>query len=159
MATIKIITVGTLKEKYLCDAVAEYEKRLSGFCKIENVNIKESKLPAEPSQGDIKRALDEEGKIILSHMSDRAYKIALCVEGKQFSSEELASKIEHAFSVSNEICLVIGSSHGLCDAVKNTADLRLSVSKLTFPHQLMRVILLESIYRAMNIIKGTKYHK
>lgn len=159
MATVKLITVGTLKEKYLSDAVAEYEKRLSGFCKVENINLKEAKLPQDPSDGDIRRALDEEGKVILSHMSDRAYKIALCVEGKQFSSEELAQKLEHAFSVSNEICFVIGSSHGLCDAVKNAADLRLSVSKLTFPHQLMRVILWESIYRAMNIIKGTKYHK
>ena len=159
MATVKLITVGTLKEKYLSDAVAEYEKRLSGFCKVEDINLKEAKLPQDPSDGDIRRALDEEGKVILSHMSDRAYKIALCVEGKQFSSEELAQKLEHAFSVSNEICFVIGSSHGLCDAVKNAADLRLSVSKLTFPHQLMRVILWESIYRAMNIIKGTKYHK
>lgn len=159
MATIKFITVGTLKEKYLSDAVAEYEKRLSGFCKVESINLKEAKLPQEPSQSEIKKALEEEGKVILSHMSERAYKIALCVEGKQFSSEELAEKLERAFSLSNEICFVIGSSHGLCDAVKSAADLRLSVSKLTFPHQLMRVILLESVYRCMNIIKGTKYHK
>ena len=159
MATIKFITVGTLKEKYLSDAVAEYEKRLSGFCKVENINLKEAKLPQEPSQSEIKKALDEEGKIILSHMSERAYKIALCVEGKQFSSEELAEKIERAFSVSNEICFVIGSSHGLCDEVKSAADLKLSVSKLTFPHQLMRVILLESVSRGLNIIQGTKYHK
>lgn len=159
MATIKFITVGTLKEKYLSDAVAEYEKRLSGFCKVESINLKEAKLPQEPSQSEIKKALEEEGKVILSHMSERAYKIALCVEGKQFSSEELAEKLERAFSLSNEICFVIGSSHGLCDAVKSAADLRLSVSKLTFPHQLMRVILSESVYRCMNIIKGTKYHK
>ena len=159
MATIKFITVGTLKEKYLSDAVAEYEKRLSGFCKVESINLKEAKHPQEPSQSEIKKALEEEGKVILSHMSERAYKIALCVEGKQFSSEELAEKLERAFSLSNEICFVIGSSHGLCDAVKSAADLRLSVSKLTFPHQLMRVILAESVYRCMNIIKGTKYHK
>ena len=159
MATVKFITVGTLKEKYLSDAVAEYEKRLSGFCKVESINLKEAKLPQEPSQSEIKKALEEEGKVILSHMSERAYKIALCVEGKQFSSEELAEKLERAFSLSNEICFVIGSSHGLCDAVKSAADLRLSVSKLTFPHQLMRVILSESVYRCMNIIKGTKYHK
>ncbi|MBQ7357936.1 MAG: 23S rRNA (pseudouridine(1915)-N(3))-methyltransferase RlmH [Clostridia bacterium] len=159
MATIKFITVGTLKEKYLSDAVAEYEKRLSGFCKVESINLKEAKLPQGPSQSEIKKALEEEGKVILSHMSERAYKIALCVEGKQFSSEELAEKLERAFSLSSEICFVIGSSHGLCDAVKSAADLRLSVSKLTFPHQLMRVILSESVYRCMNIIKGTKYHK
>ncbi len=159
MATVKFITVGTLKEKYLCDAVSEYEKRLSGFCKIENVNLKESKLPTDPSDGDIRKALEEEGKNILSHMSDRMYKIVLCVEGKQFSSEDLAKKIDTAFSASNEICFVIGSSHGLSDEVKNSANLRLSVSMQTFPHQLMRVILLESVYRSMNIIKGTKYHK
>ncbi|MGM9644701.1 MAG: 23S rRNA (pseudouridine(1915)-N(3))-methyltransferase RlmH [Eubacteriales bacterium] len=159
MATIKIITVGTLKEDYLREAAAEYEKRISGFCKVESVNIKESKLPNDPSEGEVRRALFEEGKQILSAMPDRAYKIAMCVEGRQFSSEELAQKIDGAFSTSNEICFVIGSSHGLSDEVKNTSDLKLSVSKLTFPHQLMRVVLLESIYRCLNIIKGTKYHK
>lgn len=159
MATIKIITVGTLKEDYLRAAVAEYEKRISGFCKVESINIKEAKLPSDPSDGDIRRALSEEAKQILSHMPDRSYKIAMCVEGKQFSSEELAQRIDGAFSSANEICFVIGSSHGLDDSVKNAADLRLSVSKLTFPHQLMRVVLLESIYRCLNIIKGTKYHK
>jgi 23S rRNA (pseudouridine1915-N3)-methyltransferase len=85
--------------------------------------------------------------------------VALCVEGKQFSSEELSKKIEDAYQTHNEICFIIGSSYGLDDRVKNAADLRLSVSKMTFPHQLMRVILLEGVYRCMNIIKGTKYHK
>ena len=159
MATIKIITVGTLKEKYLSDSVAEYEKRISGFCKVESINIKEAKLPQDPSDGDIRRALDEEAKQILAAMPDRAFKVAMCVEGKQFSSEELASKIDVAFSGANEICFVIGSSHGLSDNVKAKADLKLSISKLTFPHQLMRVVLLEVIYRCLNIIKGTKYHK
>ncbi len=159
MATIRMITVGSLKEDYLRAAAAEYEKRISGFCRTESVNIKEAKLPADPSEGDIRRALTEESKQILAAMPDRAYKIALCVEGKQFSSEELSAKIESAFSSANEICFVIGSSHGLSDEVKNAADLKLSVSKLTFPHQLMRVLLFESIYRCLNIIKGTKYHK
>ena len=116
-------------------------------------------MPSDPSDKDIKKALAEEAKIILSHMPDRAYKIAMCVEGKQFSSEELAARIDAAFGVSSEICFVIGSSHGLADEVKAAADLRLSVSKLTFPHQLMRVVLLECVYRCMSIIKGTKYHK
>ncbi len=159
MATIRVITVGSLKEDYLRAAVSEYEKRISGFCKLESINIKEAKLPTDPSDGEIRRALGEEAKQILAAMPDRAYKIAMCVEGRQFSSEELSAKLESAFSVSNEICFVIGSSHGLSDEVKNAADLRLSVSKLTFPHQLMRVVLLESIYRCLNIIKGTKYHK
>ncbi|MBQ8409321.1 MAG: 23S rRNA (pseudouridine(1915)-N(3))-methyltransferase RlmH [Clostridia bacterium] len=159
MATIKFITVGTLKEEYLREAVKEYEKRLSGFCHVEQVNLKEAKLPNDPSEGDIKRALAEESRAILAAMSERSYKIAMCVEGKQFSSEELAAKLESAFSAANEICFVIGSSHGLDDSVKNAADLKLSVSKMTFPHQLMRVLLLEGVYRCMNIIKGTKYHK
>lgn len=159
MATIKIITVGTLKEDYLRAAFSEYEKRISGFCKVDSINIKESKLPQNPSDGDIRRALSEEAKQILANMTDRAYKIAMCVEGKQFSSEELAQKIDSAFSSASEICFVIGSSYGLDETVKNAADLRLSVSKLTFPHQLMRVVLLESVYRCLNIIKGTKYHK
>ena len=159
MATIKFITVGTLKESYLTEAVKEYEKRLSGFCTVEQINLKEAKLPQDPTEGDIKRALAEEAKAILAAMPDRSYKIAMCVEGKQFSSEELAKKIEAAFSASNELCFVIGSSHGLDDSVKNAADLRLSVSKMTFPHQLMRVILLEALYRGFNILKGTHYHK
>ncbi len=159
MATIRFITVGTLKEDYLREAVKEYTKRLSGFCRVEEVNLKEAKLPEDPSEGEIKKALLEEAKSIHAAMPDRAYKIALCVEGKQFSSPELAEKIDKAFAASNELCFVIGSSHGLDDSVKNAADLRLSVSKMTFPHQLMRVLLLEGVYRCMNILKGTKYHK
>lgn len=159
MATVKFITVGTLKEDYLRQAVAEYEKRLSGFCKVEDINIKEYKLPQDPSDTEIQKALLEESKAILSAMGERSYKIILCVEGKQYPSEELARIIDNAFFSSNEICFVIGSSHGLHESVKSAGDMRLSVSKLTFPHQLMRVILLESVYRCFNIIKGTKYHK
>jgi 23S rRNA (pseudouridine1915-N3)-methyltransferase len=159
MATIRFITIGTLKEEYLREAVKEYEKRLSGFCHVEQVNLKEAKLPSDPSDGDVRRALAEEAKAILAAMPERSYKIAMCVEGKQFSSEELAAKLDSAFSASNELCFIIGSSHGLDDSIKNAADLRLSVSKMTFPHQLMRVLLLEGVYRCMNIIKGTKYHK
>ena len=159
MATIKIISVGSLKEEYLRDAVNEYEKRRSGFCKVEQINLKEAKLPQNPSEGDIARALASEAKDIIAAMPDRSYKIAMCVEGKQFSSEELAQKLQMGFQMSNEICFIIGSSHGLSDEVKGMANLKLSVSKMTFPHQLMRVILLEGVYRCMNIIKGTKYHK
>ena len=159
MATIKFITVGTLKEDYLRAAVSEYEKRLSGFCRVESVNLKESRLPENPSEKDIAKALSEEARAILAAMPERSYKVALCVEGKQFSSEELAEKLDAAFLRASEICFVIGSSHGLDDSVKSAADLKLSVSKLTFPHQLMRVILAETVYRSMSIIKGTKYHK
>ena len=159
MISIKFVTVGNLKEGYLRDAAAEYEKRLGGFCRFESVCLKEEKLPDSPSASEIATALKKESERILEQLSSRAYKIAMCVEGKQLSSEELAAKIESVSSLTGEICFVIGSSHGLDDTVKSACDLRLSVSKLTFPHQLMRVILLEAIYRGFNIIKGTHYHK
>ena len=159
MVTLKFITVGSLKEDYLKSAVHEYEKRLSGFCKTVNINLKEARISSSPSQAEIREALEEEGKTILENLSRRSYNVALCIEGKQFSSEELAKTFESACLQTNEMCFIIGSSHGLADSVKDTADLRLSLSKLTFPHQLMRVILLETVYRSMNIIKGTKYHK
>ncbi|MBO7310685.1 MAG: 23S rRNA (pseudouridine(1915)-N(3))-methyltransferase RlmH [Clostridia bacterium] len=159
MIGVKIITVGTLKESYLRDACAEYSKRLGGFCKISEVNLKEEKLPDNPSDGEISSALQKEAEKILAELPRKAYKIALCVEGKQLSSEELAQRIESVSATHGEICLIIGSSHGLDESVKSACDMRLSVSKLTFPHQLMRVILLEAIYRGFNIVKGTRYHK
>ncbi len=159
MLNVKLITLGTLKESYLRDAVAEYEKRLGGFCRFSEVELKEEKLSQDPSPAEIKSTLEKEGVKILAEIPARAYCIALCVEGKQLSSEELADKLDIIANASSEVCLVIGSSYGLSDAVKARADLRLSVSKMTFPHQLMRVILLEAVYRAFNIQKGTKYHK
>ena len=159
MIGVKLITVGTLKEGYLRDAVAEYEKRLGGFCKLTCVSLKEEKLPDSPSEGDIQSALRKEGERILSEIPRRAFKVAMCVEGKQMSSEELAKLFEDVSATHGEVCIVIGSSHGLDDRVKAFCDLRLSVSKLTFPHQLMRVILLEAVYRGFNILKGTHYHK
>ena len=159
MLTLRIITVGTLKEGYWRDAVAEYKKRLSGFCRVEEINLKESKLPEDPSPAQIASALEAEGEAMKEHLPPRAYKIALCVEGKQFSSEQLAARIDEVSARASEICLVIGSSHGLDPAVKSACDLRLSVSKLTFPHQMMRVLLLEVLYRSFSIQKGTKYHK
>lgn len=159
MITIKLITTGNLKEKYLKDAFAEYSKRLGGMCAFESIELKEYRLSDDPSQKEITAALEDEGKKILSLLSPRAYKIALCIEGKQLSSEELAERISAATLEHSEICFVIGSSYGLSDAVKSACDLRLSFSKLTFPHQLMRIITLEALYRSFNIIKGTKYHK
>lgn len=159
MLSVKIISVGTLKESYLRDAAAEYSKRLSSYCKLNTVQLKESKLPDSPSDKEIATALDEEAKMILAELSPRSYKIAMCVEGKQLSSEALAKKIGDISAERSEICLVIGSSHGLSDKVKSACDMRLSVSELTFPHQLLRVMLLEAIYRAFNINAGTKYHK
>ncbi|MBR4295291.1 MAG: 23S rRNA (pseudouridine(1915)-N(3))-methyltransferase RlmH [Clostridia bacterium] len=159
MITVKFITIGNLKEGYLREAEAEYVKRLGAFCRFENIQLKETKIGDSPSQNEINTVLESEAKVIMPLLSPKAYKIAMCVEGKQFSSEELALLIDKGTIEHSEICFVIGSSHGLSDRVKNACDLKLSVSKLTFPHQLMRVILLEAVYRAFNIIKGTKYHK
>ena len=159
MLSVKIITVGTLKESYLRDAVAEYTKRLSGFCKPTIVELKESKLSDSPSDKEIASALDTEAKAILAQISPRSYKIAMCVEGKQMPSEKLAATLERISTEASEVCFIIGSSFGLSDKVKAAADLKLSVSELTFPHQLLRVMLLESIYRAFTITAGTKYHK
>ena len=159
MLNVTLVAVGTLKEDYLRAAFAEYEKRLRAFCKLELVNVKEFKLPENPGAGEIAAALEEEGKAILAVLPPRAYRIALCVEGKQLSSEELAEKLEQIGVSHGAIALVIGSSHGLAPSVKEACDFRLSVSKLTFPHQLMRVILLETLYRSLGILRGTKYHK
>ncbi len=159
MINIKFITVGNLKEEYLRSAEAEYTKRLGAFCRFQNIQLKEVKLSENPSKIEIENALLAEGKAIMGAMPQKAYKIAMCVEGKQIPSEGLAALLEKASSQHSEICFVIGSSHGLHDSVKNACNYRLSVSMLTFPHQLMRVILLEAVYRAFNIIKGTKYHK
>ena len=159
MLNIKLISIGSLKEQYLKDAIAEYTKRLSAFCSFEILELKEYKLPDCPSQSDVERALRDEAERIKKSIPQKAYKIALCVEGKQYSSEELAKRIEDISQISGTVCFIIGSSHGLSEEIKNISDLRLSVSKLTFPHQLMRVMMLEIIYRALNISKGTKYHK
>ena len=159
MIGVKLITLGTLKEGYWRDAAAEYEKRLGGFCRLELVQLKEERLPEDPSEGEIRRALDREAEKIMAQIPPKAYRVALCVEGKQLSSEELAERLEEVSESHGEICLIIGSSFGLADSVKAACHMRLSVSKLTFPHQLMRVLLLEAIYRGFNIMRGTRYHK
>ncbi len=159
MIRLTLVAVGNLKESYLREALAEYQKRLAAFCKPEIVQLKEYKLPDNPSQGEIKAALEEEADRILAAIPGKAYKIALCTEGKQFSSEALAEKLDGILSETGELALIIGSSHGLSERVKRTADLRLSISELTFPHQLMRVLSLEILYRSFSILKGTRYHK
>lgn len=159
MLNVKFITLGTLKEAYLRDAAAEYEKRLGAFCRFELVQLKEERLSDDPSESEIKNALSKESEKILALIPARAYVVAMCVEGKQLTSPELAEKLEEISARTSDVCFIIGSSFGLSETVKQRADLRLSVSKLTFPHQLMRVILLETVYRAFNIQKGTKYHK
>ena len=160
MLNVKIYVTGTLKEQYYKDAIAEYKKRLNVYCKLDIIEYKEYKLPDNPSEKQIEQALIVEGQKILSDISPKAYKIAMCVEGKQLSSEELASKINEVTTLGkSEICFIIGSSFGLAQSVKQRADFKLSVSKLTFPHQLLRVILYETAYRSLSIVNGTKYHK
>ena len=159
MLNVRLICVGNLKESYLREALAEYVKRLGGMCRFSLIELKEARLPDTPSAAQIAAALEAESHAILAEMPPRAYKIALCVEGRQLSSEELAGLLEKVSMQSGEMALVIGSSYGLADSVKTACDMRLSVSMLTFPHQLMRVLLCETLYRSLSINKGTKYHK
>lgn len=159
MYNINLITVGKLKESYLRDACAEYTKRLGAYCHIKITELPESRLPDDPSEKVIKAALDTEAEAILSAAGNSTV-IAMCIEGKMMSSEELARKFESlAVGGNSSVSLVIGSSFGLSDKVKNAAALRLSMSPMTFPHQLARVMLLEQIYRAMSILGNGKYHK
>ena len=153
-----LITVGSLKEEYLSAALAEYKKRLGAYARFEEINIKEERL-AEESPAAISRALSAEGERILAKIPDDAYTVALCVEGKELSSEELASLVGKARDEKGKLCLIIGSSYGLSPAVKARADFRLSFSRMTFPHQLMRVILAEALYRSFTILAGKTYHK
>lgn len=160
MLKIKFITVGTLSEKYWAEACNEYKKRLSQGFKVTEVQIKEEKLKKNPTEGEIAAALKSEGEKILAEIPPRSTAVALCIEGKQLSSTELAAYIDReATNGSSEICFIIGSSFGLSEKVKNAANLQLSMSKLTFPHQLARVMLHEAVYRAGEILKGSHYHK
>jgi 23S rRNA (pseudouridine1915-N3)-methyltransferase len=156
---IKIISVGTLKEDYLKDAISEYKKRLSQYAKVEEINIAEEKINDEDNKAQIAAALEKEGEKIIKAAPRDSLRIALCVEGRELSSEEFARLVNSASDKSGKLTLIIGSSHGLSDAVKRDADFKLSFSKMTFPHQLMRVILTEALYRAFTIIAGKKYHK
>lgn len=159
MRSIRIITVGKLKEKYLSDGCDEYLKRLSAYAKVQIIELNEARLPQQPSKAQIDAALQSEGEMILQKAQGSAL-IALCIEGRQLTSEQLAAELD-AQEVRGTACFsfVIGSSFGLCDKVKNAAVLRLSFSRMTFPHQLMRLMLTEQLYRAASISAGGKYHK
>ena len=159
MTQLTFITVGTLKEDYLKAAVGEYRKRLSQFGKVEQINLKEELIKNEDDKSEIAKALGIEGEKILAAIPKGAYKIALCVEGKELSSPELANLLLKAQDEKGKIAFIIGSSYGLSPEVKQAADFKLSLSKLTFPHQLMRVILSETVYRSFTIIAGKRYHK
>lgn len=160
MMKITIIAVGKIKEKYLTDACNEYLKRLNLFCSPKIIEIPEYRCPDNPSDADIANVIKNEGDRIISAIPPHAAVIPMCIEGKMLSSTQLADKI-NSLSVNgfSNICFVIGGSFGLDERVKSQGTIRLSMSAMTFPHMLARVMLLEQIYRAFSIIKGTKYHK
>lgn len=161
MLTVNLIVVGKLKESYLREACAEYVKRLNAFCKITVTELPESKLPDSPSEKEIRTALANEGKAISQLLSGKdCYNIAMCIEGRQLSSESFAEKIgKISVEGKSVLNIVIGSSHGISEDVKKLSDFRLSMSEMTFPHQLARVMVLEQVYRAFQILNGGKYHK
>ena len=157
---ITVITVGKLKEKYLKDAIAEYTKRLSKYCKLEIIEVTDEKTPDSASETLETQIRSKEAERIMKYVKEDAYVITLEIAGKQLTSEELADKIEKlGIQGISHITFIIGGSIGLGKEVLNRSDYALSFSKMTFPHQLMRVVLLEQIYRSYRIINGEPYHK
>lgn len=157
---ISIITVGKLKEKYIKDAVAEYSKRLQRYCTLDIVEVADEKAPENLSGAEEEQIQNREGQSILKHIKEDMYVVALCIDGKMLTSEKLAQFIDGlAINGKSKLTFVIGGSLGLSKEVQKRADFRLSFSPMTFPHQLMRVILLEQVYRGFRIMKGEPYHK
>ena len=157
---ITIIALGKLKEKYLRDAVDEYAKRISAYGKLDIVELNPVRLSDNPSQTEINNALTKEAEDIKKKIPNNSYVFALCIEGKEKSSEQFAKAIDTAvLNGKSSLVFIIGSSFGMADEIKSLADFKLSFSPMTFPHQLMRVMLLEQIYRAFQINNNGKYHK
>lgn len=161
MQNIDLICVGKLNASYFAAGVAEYQKRLGGFCNFKIIELPETAIADKnASEKQIEKALQKEGEAILHAVRKGAYLVALCVEGKQISSEELAALLEQrAGSGVGDVAFVIGSSHGLDDKVKRAAQARISLGRITLPHQLARLVLTEQLYRACTINAGMKYHK
>lgn len=160
MLTVRLICVGKLGEKFWKAACDEYAKRLSAYCKLEIIEVPEQRLPDAPSEGQVRQALAKEAEVIRARIPAGAALLALCVEGGQLSSEELAETLGTlTVSGTSRLAVVIGGSCGLDEALKREARLRLSMSCMTFPHHLARVMALEQLYRALNILAGGKYHK
>ena len=160
MQKVTILCVGKLKEKFYAEAVAEYSKRLKRHCTLEIVELPESRLPDDPSPAEIRQALATEAALIESKLPKSGAVIAMCIEGKELSSTALAEKVEQfGLSGASQLTFLIGGSVGLDASLKQKADLRLSMSPMTFPHHLARIMLLEQIYRAYQILAGSKYHK
>lgn len=160
MQRVTVLCVGKLKEKFYIDAAAEYVKRLQRHCKLELIELPEQRLPDDPSPAEIQKALRAEGDAIRERLPKGGAVIALCIEGTELSSEALSKKLAQLASAgASQLTFLIGGSFGLHPRVKQRADLRLSMSPMTFPHHLARVMLLEQIYRAYQIDAGTRYHK
>lgn len=157
---ITLVTVGKIKEKFYTDAIAEYTKRLSRYCKLDIVQVPDEKTPDNVGEAVERQIKDKEGERLLSSIKDGAYVVALAIEGEMVSSVKLSEKLR-ALGVggTSQIVFVIGGSLGLSESVLRRADYKLSFSPMTFPHQLMRVILLEQIYRSYRIMNGEPYHK
>lgn len=157
---IKIVTVGKLKEKYLKDGIAEYAKRISRFATVEMIELADEKTPDRASDSENAKILDVEGNRILSKIGEREFVVVLAIEGKTLSSEEFSKQLEQAsINGSSTLTFVIGGSLGLSKEVKKRANLSVSFGRLTLPHQLMRLVLIEQIYRAFTIQQGSPYHK
>ena len=157
---IKLVTVGKLKEKYLKDGIAEYSKRISRFATVEMIELADEKTPDRASDSENEKILNLEGNRILSKIGDREFVVVLAIEGKTLSSEEFSSQLEQAsINGSSTLTFVIGGSLGLSKEVKKRANLSVSFGRLTLPHQLMRLVLIEQIYRAFTIQQGSPYHK
>ncbi|MCL2508461.1 MAG: 23S rRNA (pseudouridine(1915)-N(3))-methyltransferase RlmH [Oscillospiraceae bacterium] len=160
MIDITVVCLGKLKEAYLRDACAEYVKRLKSFCRLEVCELTPARFPDDPSAAEVEAALSEEAAMIRKRLPLNARVYALCVEGDMMSSEELCRDLTKAAVFGHSrIAMIIGSSFGLSDEIKRRADVRLSMSAMTFPHQLARVMLLEQLYRVFQIESGGKYHK
>lgn len=157
---VKVISVGKLKEKYLKDGIQEYKKRLGRFCKVEMVELPDEKTPDKASPAENEKIMSKEAERIMAKIADRDYVIVLAIEGQEWSSEEFSKKIADAtLRGFSDITFVIGGSLGLAPQVKKRANLLMSFGRLTLPHQLMRLVLVEQIYRAFMIQEGSPYHK
>ena len=156
---VSIICVGKIKEKFFTDAVKEYSKRISRFADFEITELPDERIPDNASEKESEQIKIREGEKILSKIDPRSYVISLCIEGKTLDSVELANTMRNAYQTANRITFIIGGSLGLSDKVKNRSDLKLSFGRMTLPHQLMRVVLTEQVYRSFMINSGATYHK
>lgn len=159
MLTINVICVGKLKESFFKEAIDEYSKRLSRYCNLEITELPDEKIPNNPNEKQIEQVKEKECSNILSHVKKDSYIISLDLTGKQLSSEELSSKLDNLSLTTSHITFIIGGSLGLTQEVLSKSDTILSFSKMTFPHQLIRIFLLEQIYRSFKISNGETYHK